>query len=451
MAVLSVDRNLATTVAHDFPCYSECMSAPSSPPSRLKRELGTFDAVIIGLGSMIGAGIFAAFGPAAAVAGNGLVLGLLVAALVAYCNATSSAELAAVYPHAGGAYVYGRERLGHLVGFVAGSAFVFGKLASLAAMALTFASYATSPRFAKPVAVTAVVGLTLVNYFGIKKTALVTRIIVALVLVSLGLVVAAVWLGGSTDLGRLFPLEGASFYGVLQASGFLFFAFAGYARIATLGEEVREPERTIPRAIPLALGVTLFVYAAVAVSAVAGVGALALASSELPLAVAVERGRLAWLSPVVRFGAAVASLGVLLSLIAGVSRTTFAMASNRDLPAFLSAVHPRYEVPHRAELAVGAIVAVLSATLDVRSAIGVSSFAVLVYYSVANAAAWTLEPEKRRWPRSFAALGFCGCLMLAVTLPVAAVGAGAAILLLAAVVHRVCAGSRQDARIHGEQ
>ena len=195
------------------------MSAPP-PPSRLKRELGTFDAVIIGLGSMIGAGVFVAFGPAAEVAGNGLILGLMVAALVAYCNATSSAELAAVYPQAGGAYVYGRERLGKFVGFVAGSAFVFGKLASLSAMSLTFASYAAPERFAKPVAVAAVVGLTIVNYFGVKKTALLTRVIVAIVLVALALVVVAVWLGGATDFGRLWPLAGASPYGVLQASGF---------------------------------------------------------------------------------------------------------------------------------------------------------------------------------------------------------------------------------------
>jgi basic amino acid/polyamine antiporter, APA family len=403
-------------------------------PTRLARRLGTVDAVVIGLGSMIGAGVFAAFGPAARAAGNGLVLGLAIAALVAYCNATSSAELAAIYPESGGAYVYGRKRLGAFWGFLAGISFVFGKLASSAAMAMTFGSYA-APTLARPLAVGAVVVLTTVNYFGVEKTAALTKIIVATVLLALTVAIGAVWLGGAAHVGRLWPVEPTSAYGVLQSAGFLFFAFAGYARIATLGEEVIEPNRTIPRAIPIALGIALVVYVAVAVSTLAGAGATAAAASEAPLVTAVEAGRLGWLSPAVRIGATVASLGVLLSLIAGVSRTTFAMASNRDLPKLFAAIHPRFKVPHRAELAVGAIVASGAAALDLRSAIGVSSFAVLTYYAIANAAAWTLEPSRRRWPRVFAAGGLCGCAVLAVTVPLESLVGGAALLLVAAFAY----------------
>lgn len=212
----------------------------------------------------------------------------------------------------GGAYVYGQKRLGPFWGFLAGWGFVIGKLASYAAMAMTFGSYA-APGLARPLAVGAVIGLTLVNYLGVKKTAALTKVIVSLVLLALALVVGAMWSGGAADVGRLWPLEGASAYGVLQSAGFLFFAFAGYARLATLGEEVLDPQRTTPRAIPIALGLTLFVYAVVAVSALAGAGASAIAASPAPLATAVEGGRLAWLSPAVRVGAAVASLGVLLS------------------------------------------------------------------------------------------------------------------------------------------
>jgi APA family basic amino acid/polyamine antiporter len=405
-------------------------------PTRLARRLGTLDAVVIGLGSMIGAGVFAAFGPAARAAGNGLLLGLGIAALVAYCNATSSAQLAAIYPESGGTYVYGRKRLGPFWGFLAGWGFVIGKLASCAAMALTFGSYA-SPSLARPLAVGAVLALTAVNYFGVQKTAALTKILVAVVLSALGVVITAVWLGGATQPDRLWPLAGASAYGVLQSAGFLFFAFAGYARLATLGEEVIDPRRTIPRAIPIALGMTLVVYAAVAVTVLAGAGAEAVAASTAPLATAVEAGRLGSLSPVVRVGATVASLGVLLSLVVGVSRTAFAMASNHDLPSFLSAVHPRYRVPHRAELAVGAIAATVAALADVRSAIGFSSFAVLAYYAIANAAAWTLERERRRWPRSFAAFGVVGCLALAFTLPVMAVISGSAVLGVGAIAHAV--------------
>jgi APA family basic amino acid/polyamine antiporter len=405
-------------------------------PTRLARRLGTFDAVVIGLGSMIGAGVFAAFAPAARSAGNELLLGLAIAAFVAYCNATSSAQLAAIYPESGGTYVYGRERLGHFWGFVAGWGFVIGKLASCSAMAMTFATYA-APSLARPLAVAAVVALTAVNYMGVKKTAVLTTVIVATVLVALAAVVSAVWLGGATEPGRLWPLSGATPYGILQSAGFLFFAFAGYARLATLGEEVIDPKRTIPRAIPIALGITLVVYASVAVSILAGVGASAVAASTAPLVAAVEAGRLAWLSPAVRVGATVASLGVLLSLIVGVSRTAFAMASNHDLPAFLAAVHPRYRVPHRAEVAVGVIVATVASLADIRSAIGFSSFAVLTYYAIANAAAWTLRREERRWPRALAAVGVLGCLVLALTLPLPSVMAGGGVLAVGALVFLV--------------
>src|SRR5436190_545284 len=270
------------------------------------------DAVVIGLGSMLGAGIFVALAPAARAAGSGLMNGLLVAALVAYCNATSSAALAALYPESGGTYVYARKRLSAFWGFLAGWCFVVGKLASCAAMALTFAAYA-APAIARPLAALAVVGVTAVNYFGVAKTARATWVIVAFVLACLALVMFASWAGGHAEVQRAIPATTAGFRGILQAAGFLFFAFAGYARIATLGEEVIDPAKTIPRAIPLALGVALAIYAAVAVAALVTVGAAALAASPAPLAAAVAAGRLDALVPLVRAGAAVASLGVLLS------------------------------------------------------------------------------------------------------------------------------------------
>jgi APA family basic amino acid/polyamine antiporter len=410
------------------------MTAETAAPSRLARRLDTFDAVVIGLGSMIGAGVFAAFGPAARAAGNGLLVGLGIAGFVAYCNATSSAQLAALYPESGGTYVYGRKRLGVFWGFLAGWGFVIGKLASCAAMAMTFGSYAYPP-LARPLAIGAVVALTAVNYWGVQKTVALTKLIVVVVLSALGVVIAAVWLGGAAEPARLGSLTGASAYGILQSAGFLFFAFAGYARLATLGEEVIDPKRTIVRAIPIALGITLVVYAAVACSALAGAGAAELAGSRDPLAKAVEAGRLSWLSPAVRVGATIASLGVLLSLIVGVSRTAFAMASNRDLPHGLAAVHPRFRVPHRAELVVGAIVAAVAAVADIRAAIGFSSFAVLTYYAIANAAAWTLGEHERRWPRALAGFGILGCLALALTLPLPSVLGGAGVLALGAGVY----------------
>ena len=241
------------------------------PPSRLARKLGLADAVIVGLGAMIGAGVFSAVGPATAAAGGAVPLALLIAGALAYCNATSSAALAAVHPESGGAYVYGRRRLGDVWGFVAGWGFVTGKLASCAAMALTFGNY-VAPSFARPLAVLAVAGLTAVNYFGIRKTAGATKVIVGLVLAALAVSVFAMLAGGTASWTNLRPPDSVQPHAILQASGLLFFAFAGYARIATLGEEVVDPARTIPRAIPIALGLTLVVYASVVIAALATIG-----------------------------------------------------------------------------------------------------------------------------------------------------------------------------------
>ncbi|GAA3798123.1 APC family permease [Streptomyces chiangmaiensis] len=413
------------------------MSRPSraaAVPGELERRLGVPDAVVIGLGSMIGAGIFAALAPAAHAAGSGLLLGLAVAAVVAYCNATSSARLAARYPASGGTYVYGRERLGEFWGYLAGWGFVVGKTASCAAMALTVGAYVW-PGQAHAVAVAAVVALTAVNYAGVQKAAWLTRVIVAVVLAVLAAVVVAALTSSAADATRLDVGADASFSGVLQAGGLLFFAFAGYARIATLGEEVRDPARTIPRAIPLALGITLVVYAVVAVSALMVLGPQRLADATAPLSDAVRAAGVDWLAPVVRVGAAVAALGSLLALILGVSRTTLAMSRDRHLPHVLSAVHPRFKVPHRAELLVGVVVAVLAATVDVRGAIGFSSFGVLVYYAVANASAWTLTPQENRPPRVVPVVGLVGCLLLAFTLPVTSVAWGVAVLVLGAAAY----------------
>lgn len=403
-------------------------------PDELKRRLGVPDAVLIGLGSMIGAGIFAALAPAARAAGSGLLVALALAAVVAYCNATSSARLAALYPASGGTYVYGRERLGAFWGYVAGWAFVVGKTASCAAMALTVGTYVW-PGQAHAVAVAAVVALTAVNYTGVQKSALLTRVIVSVVLAVLAALVVVSLTSATGDTSRLSAGSDLTFGGVLQAAALLFFAFAGYARIATLGEEVRDPARTIPRAIPIALGITLAVYAAVSVSVLLVLGPDGLAEAGAPLTEAARAAGADRLVPLVRVGAALAALGSLLALILGVSRTTLAMARDGHLPRALAAVHPKFKVPHRAELLVGAVVATVAATADLRAAIGFSSFGVLAYYAVANASAWTLTPAEGRPARIIPVIGLAGCLALAFALPAAAVLTGAAVLLAGAALY----------------
>jgi len=398
----------------------------------LQRTLGLSDAVVIGAGSMIGAGVFAAWSPAAAAAGTGLAIGLAVAALIAFCNATSSAQLAAVYPASGGTYVYGRERLGAGWGHMAGWGFVVGKTASCAAMALTIGAYLW-PAHDRVIGVLAVMVITAVNIGGLNRTVAVTRVLLAVSLASLVAVVAAGWSSSGASLDRLTPVD-AGVFDVLQSAGYLFFAFAGYARIATLGEEVRDPKRTIPRAIPLALGAVLIVYALVGVTALAVVPVEQLAATGSPLRLVAEAGHFPGLGAVVRIGAGIASLGVLLNLIPGISRTSLAMARNRDLPRWFAHIHPGRSLPLRAELTVAAVVIILISVLNVRTAIGVSGVAVLTYYAITNAAALTLSASERRWPRPIAVAGLIGCLILIATLPVGVIVSGFVTLVIGALV-----------------
>ena len=417
-----------------------------TPPASLARRLGTGDAVVIGLGSMIGAGVFAAFAPAAAAAGPWLLAGLALAALVAWANASSSAQLAAQYPRSGGTYVYGRERLGEWPGFLAGWGFVVGKTASCAAMALTFAAYAAPSGWERPVAVLAVAALVGVNALGVTRTALATRVIVTIVLAVLALVVAAAVSSGPAvasaegGVGTIGPL------GVLQSAGLLFFAFAGYARLATMGEEVRDPSRTIPRAILGALALAVVVYAVVGTALLVALGPERLAASTEPLAEAAAVWP--WTGPVVRIGAAAASLGALLALIAGIGRTSLAMARESDLPRVLAHVDPVRQVPRRAEIVLGAVVIVLVLVADLRSAIGFSSFGVLLYYLVANVSALTQERRFRLYPRFVAVGGVIGCVLLVLTLPLSSILTGVAVFAVGAV-YRLVRMARERGRAAG--
>lgn len=392
---------------------------------------------------MLGAGVFAAFAPAAAAAGSALLVGLVIAGVIAWCNATSSAQLAAQYPESGGTYVYGRRQLGEWWGFTAGWCFVVGKTASCAAMALTFAAY-LFPSWHKPAALIAVAAVTAVSCLGVTRTAAATKVIVATVIAVLVIVAVAASVGAfSSDpvAGSVTPTP----YGVLRSAAILFFAFAGYARIATLGEEVRDPRRTIPRAIGISLALALGIYLLVGATTLSALGPLALSASDAPLADAAAFGGWAWTTPVVRVGAAIAALGALLALMAGVTRTELAMAREGDLPRALAEIHPGSRVPRVAAVTLGAAIAVLVVFLDVRLAIGVSSFGVLLYYVVANLSALRQSPEHRRTPKAVQVLGAAGCVLLAATLPWTAI-AGAAAVITVGVGLRLIRRARPAAR-----
>ena len=399
----------------------------------LARRLSLADAVSIGLGSMIGAGVFAVWAPALGAAGSGILVALAIAAVVAFCNATSSAQLAAVHPVSGGTYAYARAEIGPWAGFVAGWCFVIGKTASCAAMAMTFAAYAAPEGWRTPVAVIAVAALAAVNCFGVTRTAMLTRILVVVSLLGLAVVVAAGF--SSSANASPAPLPDATAYGVLQGAGLLFFAFAGYARIATMGEEVVDPARNIPRAIVLALAGAVVVYVVIAVSVTLTLGADAVGSAH-PVADVAAAAGWTWAGPVVRIAAAAASLGALLALLTGIGRTALAMAREADLPRWLAAIDPRWQVPRRAEITIGLIVIAVVLIADLRGAIGFSSFGVLLYYLLANASAWRQSADVRRYPRALQVIGMLGCLALVVTLPVLGVIVGAEVVL-AGVAYRL--------------
>jgi APA family basic amino acid/polyamine antiporter len=278
--------------------------------------------------------------------------------------------------------------------------------------------------------------ITAVNVGGLSRTVAVTKVLLVVSLVALAGVVVSGWTSPTADLGRLLPID-AGIRDVVRSAGFLFFAFAGYARIATLGEEVRDPARTIPRAIPLALALVLAIYAIVAVTALAVVHPGALAESAAPLRRVVEAGSLDGLTSIVRAGAGVAALGVLLNLIPGLSRTTLAMARNHEMPPWLGHVDARRSLPLRAELTVGVVIVTVVLLLDVRSAIGISGVAVLTYYAITNASALRLDAHERRWPRSLAVGGLLGCLVLIAALPPRAIVTGAITLVFGVFVRRV--------------
>lgn len=394
----------------------------------LDRRLGLVGSVAVGMSAMIGAGLFVVFPPAVSAAGDGVLLALAIAAVVAACNAISSARLARQHPVAGGTYVYGREQLGPLWGYLAGWSFIAGKVASCAAMAFALGSYLW-PDHARLGALVAVVVFTAVNLAGVEKSAAVSIPLVIGVVVLVAVAVAVMFSGSSGSSPDLPSTPG----GVLEAAGLLFFAFAGYARLATLGEEVREPTRTIPRAIAVTFVLVLGLYAATAVALLHVLGASELAGSVRPFVAGLDAADAHSLVPLVLVAAALAAGGALLSLMLGVSRTTLAMARDGHLPRGLAAVSQRTKVPHVAEIAVGLVVAALICFGDLVTSVAFSSFCVLVYYAIANASAWTLNSALLARPVS--ALGLAGCAALALSLPASTILAGSIVVALGAALY----------------
>ena len=401
------------------------------PSGGLRRDLGLVDAVGVGLGAIIGAGIFVVTGVAAGVAGPAFIVGLLIAGAAATCNALSSAELAARYPQSGGTYEYGYRLLHPILGFSAGWMFLASKLAAGGTVALGFGSYFSRlvPGIA-PVtaAVAAAILLTGANLFGIKKAGRLNALIVLLTLVALiCFVIAGI---PSFDTANLQPFAPNGFSGIAESAALLFFAYTGYARIATLGEEVREPRTTIPRAVIITIIVSIVLYIAVALVAVGSVGSGALAGSDSPLEFAAGEFDLPGIALIVMIGATTAMLGVLLSQIVGISRMMFAMARRDDLPEVLEHTSRRYAVPDVGIIVSGFVIVLLCFFGTLESVLSAAAFTILLYYLIANIAALKLSPKEKIYPRWVAWLGIVCCAALALSLQTRVIVYG--LLLLAA-------------------
>ena len=376
----------------------------SQPPSRLHRALGVRGAAVVGLSAMLGTGVFAVWTPAWSLAGAWLLLGLGIAAVVAVLNAISTARLAAVHPEAGGAYAYGRIRLNRGAGLTAGLAFLVGKSASAAAAALTIGVYAW-PGQERVVAWLAIAVALAIDLRGVVKSTRVNAVLVGVV-IAVVLLVVGVGLAHLPDASPA-PTPVATPVTVVAAAGLLFVAFAGYARIAVLGEEVRDPARTIPRAMAASFAVVLVLYGAVGatIALLAGRG-LTLGPAALESVATLSGSGV--LEGVVRVGAVLGAGSVLISLIAGMGRTLFAMAAAGDAPRALAAVSAR-SVPHRAAVLVALVAAAVVLAGKLSWALALSGVSILGYYAVAHLAAWTLPPGQRPW-RVVPVLGLVGCV-----------------------------------------
>lgn len=403
----------------------------TSESSRLRRVVGLPGAVLLGLGSILGTGIFVSIGIAADVAGKAVVLAVLLAAIVATFNGLSSAQLAANHPVSGGTYEYGYRWLGPWLGFSAGWMFLCAKTASAATAALGVAGYLlhvfgrSDPTMRTVLGLVATFVLTVVVAGGMKRSNRTNAVIVSMTLVAL---VAFVAVGALATLGGvgvtaqandelLGELVRGNPQSILHATALMFVAYTGYGRIATLGEEVREPRRSIPRAVVVTLVVSATLYAAVTLVAVATMGADELARATLgtaaPLEAASRRMGVAWLPPVVAVGAITAMTGVVLNLLLGVSRVVLAMARRGDLPASLATVRRGDGSPARAVVVTGVLIAALVSIGSVRTTWSFSAFTVLVYYGITNLAALRLSASERYYPRIVPALGLVSCLGLA--------------------------------------
>jgi len=401
--------------------------------SAKKQQVGLLGAISIGLASMLGAGVFVVFGTAYEIAGQWLFVALAIAGLVAALNSASVYQLARQVDRPGGAYSYARVYRNETLSFVAGFAFVFGKIGSIAAIALALGAY-VSPENKELVAISSIVIMVIVNSLGIQRTATVAAVL-ALVTTSFLIFTSAIGIANFSNAeNSQLALTVTATQDIAMAASVLFFAFAGYARIATLGNEVRNSKRNIPLAIVITLAFVIALYAVLTLVLIAVLGD-ELVGLETPF-VALFSALTLPFGPLVSVVATVASLGSILALLAGVSRTAATMGEDRELPKVFEQRN-RFGSPWLAEVVIAVGASALVTIGNLAEVIGFSSFSVLVYYAIAHISALGQPSNERVIPSFIAWFGLVLCIWLALAVPGFAAEISLVILAVALVFRRV--------------
>jgi APA family basic amino acid/polyamine antiporter len=416
------------------------MNEESSEQSKLRPTLGLFDATAISVGAIIGAGIFVVTGIAAGSAGSALVISMLMAATIAIFTALSFAELTVWQPKEGSVYEYAYQLISPFTGFLTGWMWIISNTFTGAAVSLGFANYLTALFPVLPVnwiAGILCMAFTAINFFGIRRSALLNNILVVAKLLILTFFIIL----GSTHMNianfaPFAPFETGVFYGAF----YIFFAYGGFARVAVVSEEIKDPKHTVPRAIILSLIISTVVYILVGAVAVGLIGAQQLAQSNSPLTDAMKLTGINTAAYIISLGGLLATASVLLTSIMGVSRMTYAMARRKDLPNALSTLHKKYFTPYYSIWIIGTLMTLLALFVDLTRVVAISTFALLFYYALANFSALQLKRENRIYPRIVPAIGATTCLVFLVFALFASFQSwiiGTATLLIGAVYYAI--------------
>ncbi len=382
--------------------------------NNFSRTLTKRNSLYLGLSSMIGAGLFYNLAPTSKISSYSSILGLLLASTLAFANASSSAQLASLYPLTGGTYLYANKVLGRLPGNIAGIVFILGKTVSCVAIALTLGNY-ISPIYGKELGVGLSLVVFLVGYKGITKTAALARWFVLIVILILAFFCIAILMTPSTNIA-IPLLEGLSVSNLFLSAAIWFFAFTGYSRLATYGEEVKNPETIIPSSILTGLGITVAIYLFVNWLSLAIIGPEVVANSNTPLLVAMDVSVMSDFSFLIVFASTIATASVFLALLPAISRIYVAMSRDGILPNMFSKIHNKNNSAYVSELFVLLTVIVGIYTINITNAIKLSAFFILIYYSLTNLSVINLEKNQRLYPVSIAYYGLLMCMVLGVSL-----------------------------------